>query len=53
MGGDSCQIGCELGSQCCILNVSFSHLFVCKICIDVRKTKINKETTVDFSYKIR
>ena len=37
MGGDSCSEGCGFKSQQCILDEHFSHLFVVKIVMFVRK----------------
>ena len=37
MGGDSCSKGCEFESQHSILDEHFSHLFVVKIVMCVRR----------------
>ena len=37
MGGDSCSKGHEFESQCRILNGHFTHLFVVKIVIKMKK----------------
>ena len=39
VGGGSCSKGCGFKSQCCILDGHFSHLFVVKIVMFVRKRR--------------
>ena len=47
MGDDSCSRGCGFESRRCILDGYFSHRFVVKIVLCLKRSKINKKDAGD------